>query len=87
MNYLFNFYETLKVVNNDIPEFADNAIKTQRVIQKDAKKKDCKIVYCIQSAVDAAKLEWISHAESTKEAWDILVKYYEGGEKVKFVKL
>ncbi|XP_050889237.1 uncharacterized protein LOC127094444 [Lathyrus oleraceus] len=29
----------------------------------------------------------ISHAESMKEACDILVKYYKGGEKVKFVKL
>ncbi|XP_058756512.1 uncharacterized protein LOC131629754 [Vicia villosa] len=27
------------------------------------------------------------YAESTKEAWDILVKYYEGGEKFKVVKL
>ena len=51
------------------------------------KKKYCKDAYCIQTAVDAANFDRISHAETAKEAWDILVKYYEGGEKVKVVKL
>ncbi|XP_050885188.1 uncharacterized protein LOC127088300 [Lathyrus oleraceus] len=54
---------------------------------KDAKKKDCKVLFCIQSAVDSANFDQISHDESAKKAWDVLVKYYEGGEKVKGVKL
>lgn len=49
--------------------------------------KDCKAVYFFQSAVDSENFDKISHAELTKEAWDILVKYYEGGENVKVIKL
>lgn len=37
--------------------------------------------------MDNANFDRISHVESAKEAWDILVKYYEGGGKVKGVKL
>jgi hypothetical protein len=44
-------------------------------------------MYAIQAAVDAVNFDKISHVESSKETWDILVKYYEGGEKVKSVKL
>ncbi|MCI90249.1 F-box protein, partial [Trifolium medium] len=44
-------------------------------------------MYAIQTAVDSANFDKISNAESSKEAWDILVKCYEGGEKVKNVKL
>ncbi|XP_050909407.1 uncharacterized protein LOC127123207 [Lathyrus oleraceus] len=48
----------------------------------DAKKKDCKALFCIQSAVDSVNFDRISHVESAKEEWDVLVKYYEGGEKM-----
>ena len=66
------------------------SMKSYRSTKKahnEVKKKDCKAAYCIQTAVDAATFDRISHAETAKEAWDILVKYYEGGEKVKVVKL
>ncbi|XP_050915303.1 uncharacterized protein LOC127130315 [Lathyrus oleraceus] len=33
--------------------------------------------------VDATNFDQLSHVELVKEAWNILVKYYEGGEKVK----
>ena len=44
-------------------------------------------MFCIQSAMDNANFDIIAHAEYAKEAWDILVKYYKGDEKVKSVKL
>lgn len=75
------------MVNNDVPELVKNATDAQGVVNKEAKKKDCKVVYCIQPAVDSENFDKISHAESTKEACDILGKYYEEGEKVKVIKL
>ena len=87
MQSLFGFHETLEVVTNGVPALAANASDAQKTEHNEAKKKDCKAAYCIQTAVDAANFDRISHAESAKEAWDILVKYYEGGEKVKVVKL
>ena len=87
MQTLFCFQETLEVVTNGIHELAQNENDAQRVTHKDVKKKDCKVMFCIQSAIDVASFDRISHVKSVKEAWDILVKYYEGGEKIKGVKL
>lgn len=87
MPSLFDFYETLEVITNGDHELAQNASYAQRVTHKDAKKKDCKVALCIQFAVDMMNFDRIFHIESVKEAWNILVKYYEGGEKVKVVKL
>lgn len=87
MKALFGFSETLEVVTNGVHVLAANATDAQRVSHKDAKKKDCKTLFCIQSAVDSTNFDRNSDAESAKEAWDVLVKYYNGGEKVKGVKL
>lgn len=75
MKSLFGFHETLEVVNNDIHELADNTTDAQRVIHKDAKKKNGKDAYYIQSVVDATNFDRISHAESGNETCDILVQY------------
>jgi hypothetical protein len=87
MKFLFGFQDTLEVVTNGVQDLEANATEAQRTTHRDLKKKDCKAMYAIQAAVDATNFDKISHAESSKEAWDILVKYYEGGEKVKGVKL
>jgi len=87
MKSLFGLQDTLEVVTDAVAELAENATEAQRVLHKDLKKKDCKASFCIQSAVDNANFDRIAHAESTKEAWDILVKYYEGDKKVKSIKL
>lgn len=87
MQSLSDFYETQEMVTNGIPELVENATDARRVTHKEAKKKDCKAAYCIQSALDSTNFDKISHAESMKETWDILFKYYEIGEKVKVVKL
>lgn len=51
------------------------------------RRRKTKAAYCIQSTVDSENFDKISHVESTKETCDNLVKYYEGGDKVKVVKL
>ena len=87
MKSLFGLQYTLEVVTNGIAELAENAIEAQRVLHRDLKKKDSKASFCIQSAVDHANFDIIAHVESAKEAWDILVKYYEGDEKAYSIKL
>ncbi|XP_058783257.1 uncharacterized protein LOC131657928 [Vicia villosa] len=87
MQSLFGFDETLEVVTCGIPMLGADATEARKTSHNEVKKKDCKAAYCIQTAVDSANFDRISYAESTKEAWDILVKYYEGGEKFKVVKL
>ncbi|XP_050896104.1 uncharacterized protein LOC127102817 [Lathyrus oleraceus] len=86
-NRILNSLPFLDVVTHGVPELDENATDAQRVAHKEAKKKDCKAAYCIQSAVGSTNFNRISHAESANEAWDILVEYYEGCEKVKVVKL
>lgn len=87
MQSLFGFHETLKVDINGVPEISKNVNDAQRVVKKETKKKDCKDAFYIQPAVDATNFDLISHVESVKESWDILVKYYKGCEKVKVFKL
>ena len=87
MKSLFGLQDTLEVVTNGVTELAENATEAQRVLHKDLKKKECKASFCIQSVVDNANFDRISHDESVKETGDILAMYYEGDEKVKSVKL
>ncbi|XP_050919532.1 uncharacterized protein LOC127137085 [Lathyrus oleraceus] len=87
MKSLLDFHEILEVVTNNIHKLAENATDTQSVANEEAKKKDCNAAYCILSAVDSENFDKISQDELAKETWNILVKYYEGGEKVKVVKL
>lgn len=81
MKSFFDFQETLEVVTNGVAELAVNATEAQRTSHKGARKKDFKASYCIQVVVDGANFDWIAYAESAKEAWDVLIKYYKGGEK------
>ena len=46
MQLLFG-HETLEVVTNEVHVLAANATDAQRVSHKDAKKKDCKALFCI----------------------------------------
>ncbi|GAU48263.1 hypothetical protein TSUD_405090 [Trifolium subterraneum] len=87
MKSLFGFQDTQDVVANGVPVLAANANVEARNTHKELKKKDCKAMYAIQAAVDTVNFDKISHAESAKQAWDILATYYEGGEQVKGVKL
>lgn len=57
MRSMFGFQETLEVVTNGVHELVQNANDAQRVIHKNAKKKGCKVAFCIQSAVDTTNFD------------------------------
>ncbi|KAK2404271.1 hypothetical protein QL285_053631 [Trifolium repens] len=64
-----------------------NPTEAQRAAFREAKKKDCKTLLYIHQCEDSKVFEKIVDAESSKAAWDTLVKYYDGDPKVKKVKL
>lgn len=51
------------MVTNGIPALAQIEIEAQRIVHNDAKKKDCKTMFCIQSVVDAVNFDLTSYAE------------------------
>ena len=71
MQSLFGFHETLKVVTGGVPALVADATEAQKKAHNEVKKKDCKDAYCIHTTVNTANFDGISHAETTKEAWDI----------------
>jgi hypothetical protein len=87
MKSLFGAQEVLEIVENGYDDLAVNATDAQRNAFKEVKKKDCKTLFYIQQYVDYQNFERISKVTKSKEAWDILAKYYDGGDKVKQVKL
>lgn len=87
MEVIFGFQEVLEVVKNRYQELGDDPDDAQQATYKDSKKKDCKALFLIHQSVDPGHFEKIASAKTLKEAWDILVKCHEGGEKLKKVKL
>jgi len=87
MKSLFEAQDVLELVENGYEALAANAINVQRAAFKEHKKKDCKALFYIQQNVDNQHFEKISKATSSKQAWDILENYHNGGEKLKQVKL
>ncbi|KHN42350.1 Retrovirus-related Pol polyprotein from transposon TNT 1-94, partial [Glycine soja] len=87
MKSLFGAQEVSDLVQNGYEDLGANPTEAQRLMFKEAKKKDCKALFYIQQNVDSYHFEKIAKATRSKEAWDILEKYHDGGEKVKQVKL
>lgn len=87
MKSLFGAQEVSDLVQNSYEDLGANPTEAQRLVFKEAKKKDCKALFYIQQNVDSYHFEKIAKATRSKEAWDILEKYHDGGEKVKQVKL
>lgn len=87
MKSLFGAHDVLDLVTNDYEDLGANPTKAQRTAFKEAKKKNCKTLFYIQQNVDAQHFEKISKATRSKEAWDILEGYHDGGENVKQVRL
>lgn len=65
----------------------ENATDEQKVAHKDLKKKDYKYLLIIHECVDPKNFEKLGDVDPSKEAWDILEKYFGGAEKVKHVRL
>ena len=87
MKSLFGAQDVLEIVQNGYDDLALNATDAQRTAFKESKKKDCKALFYIQQNVDSYHFEKIAKATRSKEAWDILEKYHDGGDKVNQVKL
>jgi hypothetical protein len=87
MKVIFGFQDVLEIVSNGFEPLPENPTDVQRNTHREAKKKDCKALFYIHQCVDNKVFEKIADAESSKEAWDTLVKYFSGDDKVKKIKL
>ncbi|XP_057425797.1 uncharacterized protein LOC130719176 [Lotus japonicus] len=59
----------------------------QSTVHREAKKKDIRELFIIHQCVNPANFEKIVAAKTSKEAWDVLNKSYDGVAKLKKVKL
>ncbi|PNX90251.1 F-box protein [Trifolium pratense] len=87
MKSLFGAQDCLDVVLNGYDELVENPTDAQRNAFKENKNKDYKALFYIQQNCDAQHFEKIAKSTKSKEAWDILESYHDGGAKVKKVKL
>ncbi|KAJ4764255.1 polyprotein [Rhynchospora pubera] len=55
--------------------------------EKENKKKDAKALFCIQQGISRKLFPRIIGAKTSKEAWDILQREFQGTDKVRAVKL
>lgn len=81
------YQDVLETVQNGYQELGENADDTTRVAYKDARKKDRKILFLIHQSVDNAHFRKIASAKIAMQAWDILVKCYDGADKLNEMKL
>ncbi|XP_073221473.1 uncharacterized protein [Cicer arietinum] len=87
MRSLLGAQEVFEIVQDGYEQLGANPTERQQTIFKDCNKRDCKALFYIQQSVDSNNFERISKVSTSKEAWDILVKYYTGDEKTKKIKL
>ncbi|XP_073221587.1 uncharacterized protein [Cicer arietinum] len=87
MKSLFGALEVSEIVKNGYEDLVGNPTDAQRTALKEAKKKDCIVLFYIQQNVDNQHFENISKATRSQDTWDILENYHTGREKVKQVKL
>jgi hypothetical protein len=80
---IFGFQDVIEIVNNGVEALPENPTDVQRNAHREAKKKDCKTLFYIQQCVDNKVFEKNACVESSKKAWDTLVKYISGNDKVK----
>jgi len=82
---LFDYHEFWDVDESGVFALVDNATETQRVADRDQKKKDKKVLYLIHQGMNDEKFEHIEGAAS--EVWTILSTNYKGDDKIKRVRL
>ena len=80
MRALFGFQDVHQVIQNEVEEPKATTSDAQRQALKELKKKDCKALFFLHQCVDFAHFEKIATATTSKEAWDILVKAFSGGD-------
>ncbi|KAK2363545.1 hypothetical protein QL285_088517 [Trifolium repens] len=87
MIVLFGAQDVLELVTEGYVPVAADATDTQKLAQKDTKKKDQRALFYIHQCVDENVFEKIADSTTSKGAWDILVRCYGGDASVKKVKL
>lgn len=87
MKAVMGFQEVLEIVEQGLPELAEEATEAARTQHKESKKKDFKALCLLHQGVDEAHFEKISNVKSSKEAWQILEQCNEGQEQLKKVRL
>ncbi|GAU46479.1 hypothetical protein TSUD_177070 [Trifolium subterraneum] len=81
-----NFHANLPILDRNNWDTWVKQMK-HRTTSREAHKKDNKALFLIHQCVGAKVFEKIADATTSKDAWDILQKIYEGDAKVKKVKL
>lgn len=87
MEVVFDYQDVLEIVQNGYPDLGEDPTDAARAVHKESRKRDCKALFLIHQGVDNAHFENIASAKTSKAAWDILVKCYDGGDKLKQVNL
>lgn len=87
MQVIFAFQDVLDLVTSGYDALPENPTVEQSTTHKYAKKKDMRALFIIHQCVNPANFEKIAAAKTSKEAWDILNKSYDGVAKLKKVKL
>ncbi|XP_019434620.1 PREDICTED: uncharacterized protein LOC109341223 [Lupinus angustifolius] len=87
MKAIFGFQECLDVVQQGVQQIDENSTEVEKLEFGDVKKINCKAIFLIHQCVDHANFENIFATISSKEAWEVLDKFYSGGVKVKKVRL
>ncbi|KAJ0785458.1 putative RNA-directed DNA polymerase [Helianthus annuus] len=84
---LFESQDLWGVVEEGIRELGTNPTEEATAVYKDAVKKDKRALHILFQSVGDTIFERIALAKSSKEAWGILRKSYQGENRVKSVKL
>lgn len=87
MKSLFGAQDVLAIVQEGYEELGVYPIYAQRTTFKESRKKECKALFYIHQNVGSYHFEKISNDRKSNEAWDILDKYHDNGDKVNQVKL
>lgn len=83
MKVLFGSQDLWEIVEYgyDEPDSDATLNENQRNALKNVRKKDKKVLFFIYQGVDEGTFEKISDAKSSKHAWEILQKSFQGVEK------
>lgn len=87
MEVVVDYQDVLEIVQNEFQELGEAPEDAVRAAHKEARKNNCKALLLIHQSVDNAHFQKISFVKNAKQAWDILVQCYDGGDKLKEVKL
>ncbi|XP_074327754.1 uncharacterized protein LOC141665667 [Apium graveolens] len=92
MKVLLGSYDNWDIIESGYDEPVDATTEAtlsnaEKMILKETRRKDKKVLYTIIQGVDESTFEKISNAKTAKEAWEILQKSFQGVEKVKKVRL